>query len=148
MEGTTAPDALTTASGVGEVPALLRSAAAAGTLLCAALLAFLLARPTAAASYRADHGPAISVRDTGTPSARGAGAHVSLAGDRTIGTRARLLTAIGGSRAGGANVDRSAGAGSPAYIGVAVIGFGALGVVLLVGGGLLLRAARRRQVSA
>lgn len=58
------------------------------------------------------------------------------------------ISVIGGSCAGsgvlGIEVLAASGGGNLAGTGVAVVGIGALGVVLLVGGGLMLLAGRRR----
>lgn len=49
---------------------------------------------------------------------------------------------------GGGSAGGSGGSGGLASTGVAVVGIGAVGVVLLVGGGLMLLAGKRRKVSA
>lgn len=71
------------------------------------------------------------------------GAHVIEALDVATGdvTSAALTVTASGTGTG------TGGGGGLAGTGVAVIGIGALGVVLLVGGGLMLMAGRRRKVT-
>ncbi|WP_375487850.1 hypothetical protein [uncultured Jatrophihabitans sp.] len=64
---------------------------------------------------------------------------------RTSGGVDAVTISSGGSNSGGGS---SSGSGGLSNTGVAVIGIGALGVVLLAGGGLLLLAGRRRTNSA
>lgn len=73
------------------------------------------------------------------------GRHTIVAVDPTTGQTASVAITIGApSAAPGA----APGGGGLSNTGVAVISIGALGVVLLVGGGLMLLAGRRRRVSA
>ncbi len=67
-----------------------------------------------------------------------------------FGTEALVISAASGGGNGGGNGSGSGsgsggGGGSLASTGVAVAGIGAVGVVLLVGGGLMLLAGRRRK---
>ncbi len=73
------------------------------------------------------------------------------------GTSPGSITATGSSSgdvadisltAGGTGGGGGSGGGNLSSTGVAVIGIGALGVVLLVGGGLLLLAGRRRNATS
>ena len=57
-------------------------------------------------------------------------------------------TTGGGSGSGGNSGGGNSGSGGLSSTGVAVVGIGAVGVVLLLGGGLLLFAGKRRRVSA
>ena len=79
------------------------------------------------------------------PSSTTAGSHTIEALDTPTGDIATagltVTTGTGGGGGGG-------GGGGLAGTGVAVIGIGALGLVLLVGGGLMLMAGRRRKVVA
>lgn len=61
-----------------------------------------------------------------------------------VATATITVTGTGGGAPGGGG---TGGGGGLAGTGVAVIGIGALGVVLLVGGGLMLMAGRRRKVT-
>jgi hypothetical protein len=80
-------------------------------------------------------------------------AEITVPSDTTPGahTVQALDTPTGDIAAAALEVTAGGGGTSPPPIagtGVAVIGIGALGVVLLVGGGLMLMAGRRRKVSA
>ena len=70
------------------------------------------------------------------------GVHTIVSTCVTTGRTASTTITIGGSSTGGG------GGGGLASTGVAVIGIGALGLILLVGGGLMLLAGKRRKVSA
>jgi hypothetical protein len=73
------------------------------------------------------------------------GHHVLLIRDPLGGTSAIPID-IGGSAKAGARAGNAGNSdGDPALTGVAVAGIGALGLVLLVGGGLMLLAGRRRK---
>lgn len=78
------------------------------------------------------------------PSNTPAGSHYIEASDSygNTATFAFTVTAAGGGNNGGGS------GGGLAGTGVAVVGIGALGVVLLVGGGLMLMAGRRRKTTA
>lgn len=70
------------------------------------------------------------------------GSHTIVAVGRSSGTTATVAICVGScTSAGGTGTN---GGGGLASTGVAVIGIGALGLVLLVGGGLMLLAGRRR----
>jgi hypothetical protein len=71
------------------------------------------------------------------------GRHTILATDRATKDTARQVIRIAGGRRGSG----TDGGASPAYTRVALIGLGAVGVVLFIGGGLLLVAGRRRHLS-
>ena len=74
------------------------------------------------------------------PSDTALGAHTIEALDTPTGDVATAaITVVAGGGDGG---------GPPFGTGVAVIGMGALGLVLLIGGGLMLMAGRRRKVTA
>jgi hypothetical protein len=79
------------------------------------------------------------------------GPHTIVAFDPTTGQSASVAITIGSS-GGTSGGGTSSGGGSSSggglsNTGVAVIGIGALGVVLLVGGGLMLLAGRRRKAT-
>jgi hypothetical protein len=100
----------------------------------------------------------VSTLGTATPDASGAfstsvtlpagvaGAHTIVGAGSVPNDTASVAIVIGGSGAGGVSVGGGSGGGLAAT-GVAVIGIGALGVVLLIGGGVLLLAGKRRRVS-
>jgi hypothetical protein len=78
------------------------------------------------------------------PSSTTPGTHTIEALDTPTGDIASAtITVTGGGTGGGGG-----GGGGVAETGVAVISIGALGLVLLVGGGLMLMAGRRRKVTA
>lgn len=71
------------------------------------------------------------------------GNHTVVGTDPATGDTASADITIGGSGTG----DTSGSSGGLSNTGVAVLSIGALGVVLLVGGGLLMLAGRRRKVT-
>jgi hypothetical protein len=71
------------------------------------------------------------------------GVHTVTATGVTCGRSASVTITIVAASTGGGG-----GGGGLASTGVAVIGIGALGLILLVGGGLMLLAGKRRKVSA
>ena len=79
------------------------------------------------------------------PSSTATGSHTIEALDTPTGdvATAAITVSTSGTGTGGGG-----GGGGLAGTGVAVIGIGALGIVLLVGGGLMLMAGRRRKVIA
>jgi len=80
------------------------------------------------------------------PSTEPTGQHTVEALDTPTGDVATAtLTVVAGGGTGGGTGGTGGGV---AETGVAVIGIGALGVVLLIGGGLMLMAGRRRKVAA
>jgi hypothetical protein len=80
------------------------------------------------------------------PSTTSPGTHTIEALDMPTGdiASATITVTAGGTGGGGGG----GGGGGVAETGVAVISIGALGLVLLVGGGLMLMAGRRRKVTA
>ena len=76
------------------------------------------------------------------PSSTPAGAHTIEALDMATGDVTAAAITVSATSGGGGG-----GGGGLAGTGVAVIGVGALGVVLLAGGGLMLLAGRRRRVT-
>lgn len=75
------------------------------------------------------------------------GNHTFVVTDLTTGkTLASIALNIGGTTSGTGGVN--SGGGGLAITGVAIVGLGTIGVALLVGGGLMLMAGRRRRVSA
>ena len=79
------------------------------------------------------------------------GPHTVLATDGVTGkvaTAAFAVTGQGTLGAGGSGSGGGSGGGGLASTGVAVLGIASLGLVLLVGGGLMLLAGRRRKVEA
>lgn len=83
-------------------------------------------------------------REVVTLPSRLTGRHAIVASDPATGEQAHQLLSINASSRQAGDND---GAGSWAYVRVAVIGVGALAVVLLMGGTLLFLARRRRQLS-
>jgi hypothetical protein len=77
------------------------------------------------------------------------GNHTFVVTDVATGkTLASVALDIGGAAAGSSGGGSGGGGGGLAITGVAIIGLGTIGVALLVGGGLMLMAGRRRRVSA
>ncbi len=73
------------------------------------------------------------------------GQHTIVSTDTSTSQTASVSLTIGGGTSGGGG---GGGGGGLSNTGVAVIGIGALGVVLLAGGGMMLYAGRRRSVRA
>ena len=97
--------------------------------------------PTSLGSVTADSSGAFST--SVTIPAGASGSHEIVGTGLTSGAVATIALDVGGSSSS------SSGSGSSGLsdTGVAVIGIGAVGVVLLVGGGLLMLAGKRRKVS-
>jgi uncharacterized membrane protein YphA (DoxX/SURF4 family) len=102
------------------------------------------------------HSTVVNLGDVSTDSAGGFTATIKVPADAALGTHhivgtdnstgkyAEVEITVVASQTGAAS--GSSGSGKPGSTGVAVVGLATVGVVLLVGGGLMLLAGRRRKV--